>query len=238
VFFYFTGPYPTIGFSKETEAGNRRLVRSFLSHDTKGLLLTFDWCRLLPALRLRIIPLPTRRQPGLPPQVPLRVGWYPSQEAGKERYRSVHQSTAYRWPRDGIQYEVGSTSTIIVSDQVLKYRTGSWSLDPLAPQVLPAQDLVQMYGQGDTKRRCCDYRWSKKKVPATAMFRSRHGKTYMQRSALSEGRLSVPLRRFARRRAAEVRFSSMWSVHGSVFIICYLADPVPDFYRSYEGSTY
>ena len=81
---------------------------------------------------------------------------------------------AYRRPRDGLKYGVGSTSsTIIVSGQVFKYQTGSWSLDPLAPQ--PAQDLVQMYGQGETKRRCCSYRWLKKKVPPTAMFRSRHG---------------------------------------------------------------
>ena len=70
---------------------------------------------------------------------------------------------------------MGSTSTVIVSDQVLRYQTGSWSLDPLAPQV-PAQDLVQMFldGRGE-KRRLCGYRSSKKKAPPTAMFRSRHG---------------------------------------------------------------
>ena len=67
----------------------------------------------------------------------------------------------------------GSINPVAVSDQVLKYQTGSWSLDPLAP--LPAQDLVQMYGQGETKRHRCCNRWSKKKVPSTAMFRSCHG---------------------------------------------------------------
>ena len=59
-----------------------------------------------------------------------------------------------------------------MSDQGLKYQTGSWSLDPLAPQVL-APDLVQMFHDGQGKKwRRCGYRWS---VPTTAMFRSRHG---------------------------------------------------------------
>ena len=101
----------------------------------------------------------------------------------------MHQSTAYRWTRNGIQYEVGSTSTIIVSDQVLKYRTGAWSLDPLAPQV-PAQDLVQMFldGEGEKKRRC-GYRWSKKKVPPTALFRSRHGTVHATLRVVGESAL-------------------------------------------------
>lgn len=70
---------------------------------------------------------------------------------------------------------MGSTSAIIVSDQVLKYQIGSWALDPLVPPV-PAQNLVQMFldGRGEKKRRC-GYRCSKKKVPPTAMLRSRHG---------------------------------------------------------------
>ncbi|KAF8493196.1 hypothetical protein F5888DRAFT_841391 [Russula emetica] len=52
---------------------------------------------------------------------------------------------------------------------------GSWSLDPQAPKV-PAQDLVQMIldGRGEKKRFGGCLR-SKKKVPPTAMFRSRHG---------------------------------------------------------------
>jgi hypothetical protein len=72
---------------------------------------------------------------------------------------------------------------------VLKYQTGSWSLDPLATQV-PAQDLVQMFldGQGKTKRRC-GYRWSKKKEPPTAMFRSRHGAIHATLRVVGESAL-------------------------------------------------
>jgi len=171
VFFYFTGPYPTIGFSKETEAGNRRLAStSSALEDNPPAYSQATRTTTSGSSPSRVVSLSRSRQGEVPFSAPIN---------------GLQMATR----RDSIR--------------------GSWSLDPLAPQVLPAQDLVQMYGQGDTKRRCCDYRWSKKKVPATAMFRSRHGKTYMQRSALSEGRLSVPLRRFARRRAAEVRFSSM-----------------------------
>jgi hypothetical protein len=134
-----------------------------------------------------MIPLPTPRQPRLPSQAPLQIGRYPSQEPGKEWCRSANQLTAYRWTRDGIQYEVCSTSTVIVSDQVLKYQTGCWSLDPLGPQV-PAQDLVQMFLDGETKRRC-GYRWSKKKVPPTAMFRSRHGTIHASLRIVGESAL-------------------------------------------------
>jgi hypothetical protein len=76
-----------------------------------------------------------------------------------------------RRSQNGIQYEVGSTSTIIVSDRVLKYRTGSWSLDPLAPWV-PAQEHVQMLLDGQGKMKRCGHRWSE---PVTAMLRSRRG---------------------------------------------------------------
>lgn len=72
---------------------------------------------------------------------------------------------------------MGSTSTIIVNDQVLKYQTGAWSLDPVAPQV-PAQDLVQMFLDGGEKKRRCGFRSSKKKAPPTAMFRTRHGNVH------------------------------------------------------------
>ncbi|KAI0251802.1 hypothetical protein BJV78DRAFT_1282255 [Lactifluus subvellereus] len=50
---------------------------------------------------------------------------------------------------------------------------GSWSLDPLAPQ-LPAQNLVQLFldGQPSKKSRC---RRSAKGIPPTAKFSSRHG---------------------------------------------------------------
>jgi hypothetical protein len=84
---------------------------------------------------------------------------------------------------------VGSTSAIIVSDQVLKYNTGSWSLDPLVPQV-PAQDLVQMFldGRGGKKRRC-GYRWSKKSVPPTAMFYARHNNIHATLRVVGESAL-------------------------------------------------
>ena len=102
---------------------------------------------------------------------------------------SARQSTAYRFTGNGIQYEVGLTSTITVSDQVLKYQTGSWSLDPLVPQV-PAQDLVQMFleGRGE-KKRCCGFRCSKKKVPPTAMLRSRHGNVHATLRVVGESPL-------------------------------------------------
>jgi hypothetical protein len=84
---------------------------------------------------------------------------------------------------------VGSTSTIIVSDQVLKYRTGSWSLDPLAPEV-PAQDLVQMFLDGRETKRRCGYQWSKKKkVPPTAMLHSRHGTVHATFRVVGESAL-------------------------------------------------
>ena len=184
--------HTTLGqLSKEAEAGNRKPVRSFSFHNIKSLLLTSDGCRLPPALRLRTIPLPTPRQPRLPPrlQPPLRVERYPSQEAGREWYRSTHQSTAYRCTRNGIQYEVGSTSTIIVSDRALKHRIGTWSLDPVAPRV-PAQDLVQMFldGGGEKKRRC-GFRRSKKKLPPTAMLCSRHGNIHTTVRVVGESAL-------------------------------------------------
>ena len=99
----------------------------------------------------------------------------------------MHQSTAYICTRNGIQYEVGSTTTIIVI-QVLKYRTGSWSLDPLAPQI-PAQNLVQMFldGRGERKHRCGYF--SKKKVPPTAMFNSRHGNIHATLRVVGESAL-------------------------------------------------
>lgn len=81
------------------------------------------------------------------------------------------------------------SSTIIVSEQVLKYQTGSWSLDPLAPQV-PAQDLVQMFleGRGEKKRRC-GHRSSKKKVPPTAVLISRHGTIHATLRVVGESAL-------------------------------------------------
>lgn len=164
--------------SKEAKAGNHGPVRSFSFHNTKVSLLISDRCRFPPAMCLRI-PLPTPRQCGLPPQAPLR----------KERYRSARQSTACRCTRDGVQYEVGSTSTGIVSDQLLKYRLGSWSLDPMVPQV-PAQDLVQMVleGRGEKKWRC-GYRCSKKKVPPTAMLCSRHSSIHATLRVVGESAL-------------------------------------------------
>jgi hypothetical protein len=175
--------------SKEAKAGNHGPVRSFSFHNTKVSLLISDRCRLLPAMCPRRIPLPTPRQCGLPPQAPLRVRWYPVQESGKERYHSARQSTACRCTRNGVQYEVGSISTGTVSDQLLKYRLGSWSLDPMAPQV-PAQDLVQMFleGRGERKR-CFGYRCSKKKLPPTAMFCSRHSSIHATLRVVGESAL-------------------------------------------------
>ena len=60
-------------------------------------------------------------------------------------------------------------------DRALTYLTGSWSLDPLAPQV-PEPGLVQMFldGQPVKKRRFCLSR-SSKAAPSTAKLASRHG---------------------------------------------------------------
>jgi len=60
-------------------------------------------------------------------------------------------------------------------DRALTYQTGSWSLDPLAPQV-PEPGLVQMFldGQPVKKRKYCRSR-SSKAVPSTAKLASRHG---------------------------------------------------------------
>jgi hypothetical protein len=84
---------------------------------------------------------------------------------------------------------VGSSITIIVSDQVLKHQTGTWSLDPLAPQV-PAQNLVQMFldGRGGRKR-LCGYRSSKKKEPPTAVLNSRHGNVHTVLRVVGESAL-------------------------------------------------
>lgn len=81
---------------------------------------------------------------------------------------------AYRCARDGVQYEVCSTSAIILSDQVLKYRAGSWLLDPLAPLV--PEDLVQMFvGGRERMKRRWSFRCSNKTIPPTAILRTRHG---------------------------------------------------------------
>jgi hypothetical protein len=88
-----------------------------------------------------------------------------------------------------MQYEVGLTGIVIVSGQVLRYCTGSWSLDPLAPKV-PTQDLVQMFldGQGE-KKRFGGYFSSKKKIPPTAMFHSRHGAIHANLRIVGESAL-------------------------------------------------
>ena len=102
----------------------------------------------------RVVPPPRRRQEVAPFRPPVNgLQMYTKQEAIRGDFNKY-------WHRElsGAQYQIGS-----------------WSLDPMAPQV-PAQDLVQMVldGQGEKKRRC-GYRLSKKKVPLTAMLRSRHG---------------------------------------------------------------
>ena len=72
---------------------------------------------------------------------------------------------------------------------MLKYQTGSWSLDPVVPKV-PAQDLVGMFldGRGE-KKRLCGYRCSKKKVPPTAMLRTRHGNVHAMLRVVGESAL-------------------------------------------------
>jgi len=67
---------------------------------------------------------------------------------------------------------------------------GSWSLDPLASQV-PAHDLVEMIldGGGGMKRRWGGIRSSNKKVPPTAMFRSRHGSIHATLHVVGESAL-------------------------------------------------
>jgi hypothetical protein len=59
-------------------------------------------------------------------------------------------------------------------DQALTYQTGSWSLDPLAPQV-PEPGLVQMFLNGQPVKKEFWRCRSSKAVPSTAKFASRHG---------------------------------------------------------------
>ena len=147
----------------------------------------------------------------------------------------MHQSTAYRWPRDGTQYEVGQTSPVVVSDQVLNTRQVLGRSIPWLPYLRRILCKCTVKGkQSATVVAIAGQRRRYPPLPCSAPVTA----TYMQRSALSESRLSVPLRRFARRRAKEVRFSSMWSVYSSIFSTFYRADPDPDLYRSCEDSTY
>jgi hypothetical protein len=54
------------------------------------------------------------------------------------------------------------------------YQSGSWSLDPLAPQ-LPTQNLVQLFLDGPPSKKKSRFRRSAKEIPPTAKFSSRHG---------------------------------------------------------------
>ncbi|KAI9510509.1 hypothetical protein F5148DRAFT_1178971 [Russula earlei] len=51
--------------------------------------------------------------------------------------------------------------------------TGSWTIDPLAP-LFPEQNLVQMFLDGQSKKKCRRAR-SSKTAPLSATFSSRHG---------------------------------------------------------------
>jgi hypothetical protein len=59
-------------------------------------------------------------------------------------------------------------------DMALIYQTGSWSLDPLAPQV-PAPNLVQTSLDGQREKKKCRRSRSSKTTPPTARLATRQG---------------------------------------------------------------
>lgn len=64
-----------------------------------------------------------------------------------------------------------------------EFRTGSWSLDPLAPQV-PAHNLVQMFLDGLPEKKC--RRSRSKGVPPTAKFYTRQGSIHTKLRVLGD----------------------------------------------------
>ncbi|KAH9952843.1 hypothetical protein BC827DRAFT_1285905 [Russula dissimulans] len=119
--------------------------------------------RLLPAAKLKRVPLPrTHGYLQLRPLARDRRGHCQSQETGKVWRHSQHRSMACTCTRNAKRYEP------------LTHKTGSWTIDPMAPLV-PEQNLVQMflYGQSEKKR------WGRsrnpKAAPPTAKFGTRHG---------------------------------------------------------------
>ena len=130
---------------------------------------------------------------------------------------------------------MGSTSAIILSDQVLKYQTGSWSLDPLAPKV--PQDLVQLVGgRGGMKRRCC-FRRSNKKIPPTAMLHSRKGSIDATVHVVGESALRTAATIQLKTRKGSISLDVV-SLRFGFHITCHRSNPVPGLYRSHEDSAY